>query len=216
MKKLIPLLLIVSLACVSCSSSEAWNDKVYVKGNTYLWHLELQQPVWNDINVGSFSLSAPIGLQPDIELFVDELGGATNISTYALAPTEYLSGSFELLHDYKEGTDLYFHVHWQGKAAPTGTDNVQWQLEYVIARHETTLNPITTITIETPFDTQYEFKRSDFALIAGAGFVIGDQFLFRLSRIAASVDEYAGDALLATVGIHYQIDTIGSSTLENK
>ncbi|KKK55842.1 hypothetical protein LCGC14_3070520, partial [marine sediment metagenome] len=31
-----------------------------------------------------------------------------------------------------------------------------------------------------------------------------------LERIAASADEYSGDAIVATVGIHYQVDTIGS------
>lgn len=45
---------------------------------------------------------------------------------------------------------------------------------------------------------------------------IGDQLLFTLKRVAASADEYGGDALLATVGIHYQVDTIGSKQMVTK
>jgi hypothetical protein len=172
--------------------------------------------VFKDINLGAAQLGTPAVNAPDIDEFVDNLGADTGIETLAFAPAEHISGDFEIQHDYKEGTDVVFHIHWQGIAAPTGTDKVQWQLTYTVADEETTLAPVTTITIETDFDTQYEFKRSDFAAISGTGLEIGDQFLFRLERIAASVDEYAGDALIATVGLHYETDTTGSRQITTK
>ena len=172
----------------------------------------LTQPVWNDINIGGSVLAGIPGLEPGRDEFVDSLGADTGIDTYSIAVGEALDGSFELMHDYKEGTDLYFHIHWQGIAAPTGTDYVRWRLTYVLARDGVVLPSVTQIEIETEFDTQYEFKRSDFAAITGTDFKIGDQFLFRIERIASTGDAYAGEALLATVGVHYQIDTIGSRT----
>ena len=45
---------------------------------------------------------------------------------------------------------------------------------------------------------------------------IGDQFLFTLERVAATGDAYAGDALVATVGIHYECDTVGSREIITK
>ncbi len=166
--------------------------------------------VFKDINLGAAVLTKPAVSQPDEVNFVDENGDDTEIASLGFDVGEKVSGNFELQHDYKEGTNLVFHVHWQGKAAPTGTDKVKWQLTYTVAQTGETLDATTAIVIETDFDTQYEFKESDFAAITGTNFNIEDQFLFTLERIAASVDEYAGDGIVATVGIHYEIDTVGS------
>jgi hypothetical protein len=127
-------------------------------------------------------------------------------------------------HDYKEGSDIYFHIHWQGIAAPTGTDNVNWEITYTIAAPDSTLDATRAVTTgDAPFDTQYEFKNTEFGVISGATggnnggpIEIGDQMLFTLERIAAAGDAYAGDALLATVGIHYQVNTMGSRQKTSK
>ena len=173
--------------------------------------------VFKDINMGSAQLGQPASGAPTEEKFFDEAGGDTGIYALAFAVGEYVSGSFELQHDYKEGSNVTFHVHWQGKAAPAGgTDNVKWQLEYTVAQQGQTLNATTTIVIETAYTTQYQLVRSDFPAIDGTNFDIGDQFLFKLSRIAASADEYGGEAFLTTCGLHYEIDTIGSRQIVTK
>ncbi|KKN41881.1 hypothetical protein LCGC14_0718760 [marine sediment metagenome] len=41
-------------------------------------------------------------------------------------------------HDYKEGSNITFHIHWQGIAAPSGTDKVKWQLIFTVAEIEKT------------------------------------------------------------------------------
>ena len=166
--------------------------------------------VWKDINMGAASLSGPPGLQPGLVNYLDETGADTGIATYGLAVGEGFSGQFEMQHDYKEGSDIIFHIHWQGITAPTGTDKVKFQLTYTVTRTDTTLNATTVIVVETDFDTQYEIKQSDFPAITGTAFTVEDQFIFTLQRIAASADEYGGEALAATVGIHYEVDTVGS------
>jgi hypothetical protein len=178
--------------------------------------------VWKDINLGSAMLSKPSSSQPDTDEFKDEAGSDTGIETYAFAPGEKVSGTFEIQHDYKTGSDITFHVHWQGIAAPTGTDKVKWQLIYTFSRDGETLDATTTITGESDIDTQYDSIRTDLTTITGSTAVnggnleIGDQMLFQLSRIAASADEYGGDALLETAGIHYEVDTIGSRQIITK
>jgi len=172
---------------------------------------------WKDINLGSALLSRPSSSQPDIVSFVDETGTDTNIETYGFAVGEKVHGGFEMQHDYKEGSDFTFHVHWQGITAPSGTDNVQWRLTYTVLRDGQTLDAVTIIdSPDTPFDTQYEAVRSDFTAITGTNYNIGDQFVFTLERVAATGDAYAGDALIATTGIHYQVNTLGSRTIAAK
>ena len=179
--------------------------------------LELQETVYRDINMAGYLLTRPSSGAPDVVNFVDEAGADTAIPTYAFDIGEKVSGGFELQHDYAEGTDLVFHVHWQGIAAPTGTDNVQWRLNYILMRDGETLNAAVTIdSPDTVFDTQYETTRTDFTAITGTNFKIGDQFMFTLSRVTATGDAYAGDALIGTTGIHYQVNTIGSRQILSK
>lgn len=166
---------------------------------------------WKDINLGAATLSGPPGLRPATTEYLDNTGTGTNIYSLGFDIGEQIGGQFELQHDYAEGTDVSLHLHWQvTTTAPTGTDNVKWQAEWTLAKSGETLSPTTTIVVEAAVDTQYEFKFSAFPTIAGTSFEIGDQFLFTLTRIAASADDYAGLINVATVGIHYQVNTLGS------
>ena len=180
--------------------------------------------VWKDINVGAAQLSRPSSSQPDEDNFLTEAGADTGITTLAYAVGEKASGSFEMQHDYKEGSDFTFHVHWQGITAPSGTDNVQWRITYVLMRGGTTLDTVTVIdSADTAIDTQYECYRSDVVVIDGAtkgnngsNVLMGDQLLFTIERVASTGDAYAGDALVATMGIHYEVDTVGSRQIVTK
>jgi len=185
--------------------------------------IELQTTVWKDINLDTAVFGLPVATQPDEVQIVDKLGANTGIYTWGFDINELVSGVFEMQHDYKEGTDVTFHVHWGGNDAPTGTDYVKWQLTYSIVRDDNTINATTTIYIESAYDTQYEWIRSSFPAITGStggvdggNIKIGDQFFFYLKRIAAAGDAYAGDALGATLGLHYQIDTMGSRQIGTK
>jgi hypothetical protein len=179
--------------------------------------LVLEVPVYQDANLAGAVLAGNPGVTPGKDAFVDEVGLATGIFTYSFAEDEGVHGSIEIPHDYKEGTNLVFHVHWQGIAAPSGTDNVQWRLIYTIARDGTTLDAAVPVdSVDTSFATRYEFKRTDIATIVGTNVKIGDQLLFSLLRVTATGDAYAGDVLLATAGIHYQVDTLGSRTISTK
>ena len=167
--------------------------------------------VFKDINIGAGTLSGPPGKQPGIVNFVDEAGADTGIATFGLAVGEGLSGFFEIQHDYKEGSNITFHVHWQGIAVPAGgTDNVQFQLTYTVSKNNETLDAVTVITAETAINVRYDSKVTAFTIITGTNFNIEDQFIFTLERIAASADEYGGEALIQTVGIHYEVNTVGS------
>jgi hypothetical protein len=179
--------------------------------------LVLGNAVYKDINIAGALLSKPASSAPGTDTFRTSAGTDTGIETYAFAIGEKVHGGFELQHDYKEGTDLVFHVHYQIIAAPSGTDNVQFRLTYVLLRDGVTLTTVTTIdTPDCAVNTQYRAYRCDFGAITGTNFKIGDQFMFTLERVAADGDAFAGDALIETAGIHYQVDTLGSRSIGTK
>ncbi len=186
--------------------------------------LELAEAVYKDENMAAYFLPLPALSAPGKGYLKDGTGTDLSAETLSFATAEYISGNWEINHDYKEGTDLVFHIHWQGHSAPGGgTDNVRWELKYSISRAGSAPTAETTIYAETAITTQYVEYRSDFAAINGAtagpggtALKVGDQFIFRIGRVTATSDEYGGDALPITIGMHYQIDTLGSRQITTK
>ena len=173
--------------------------------------------VWKDVNLGSAQVQKPASSAPSVDTFTDNAGGDTDIATLAFGVGDKVGGTFELQHDYAEGTNLVFHVHYQCDAAPTGTDYVAWEIDYTIVRDGATMPAVTNIDSgDDAVDTQYEQIRADWAAIDGTSLLIGDQISFKLARVAAVGDAYAGTAKLKTVGIHYEIDTVGSRAVTTK
>lgn len=178
--------------------------------------LVLATSVYNDANVGGLALRAG-ATNPPITQWVDNAGNNTGIYGLGFAVNDEANGSIEIPHDYKEGTDLVFHLHWGANNAPSGTDYVKWQLTYFIAGPEdTTPVPATPLVKETAYDTQYEHMICNFTAITGTNLKIGDQVNFNVKRITADGDAYAGVAIMETIGFHYQCDTVGSRTITAK
>ncbi len=178
--------------------------------------LVLAETVWEDINFGSGQAQVPASSAPDIVTFLDNLGADTDIATRGFAVGEKLSFSAEYIHRAKTDGDIIFHVHIQGDAAPTGTDKIKFQIKYTITRDGVTCPPVTTITKEIDFDTQYAQEEIAFAAITGSGIQMGDEIRSSLERIAASADEYGGDAKIVTFGAHVEVDTMGSRQVTAK
>ena len=186
--------------------------------------LVLDTPVYNDLNIGALVLQTG-GTLPGIVQILDNDGDATGIYTRGFSVDEQGSGVMEIPHDYKEGTDIVFHIHWGGNDAPTGTDYVVWKVVYSISRDGNTFpDSISVSSLEIAYDTQYEWLRTDIGTITGStggvdggNIKIGDQFHFTITRSAPSVgDAYAGETLVGSIGFHYQSDTIGSRQISTK
>ncbi len=122
-----------------------------------------------------------------------------------------LQGSFEIQHDYKEGTDIDFHVHWS--PTTTNTGNIVWGIEYSIAVLGATFPATTTITklIAAPGVVNRHIL-TDVAKISGTGLKIGTVAIFRVYRQNGGTDTFTGNAFLHSLGVHYQVNTIGSRT----
>lgn len=167
--------------------------------------------VYKDINIGSINLGMGASA-PDLVAY-----NGTSIVMRAFdgnVTTEQLYGSTELQHDYKEGTDIVAHIHWC--PTDTGTGNVIWYMDYVILENSVA-SAVTPISVTVPASgVAWKETRADIDTISGAGLKIGAQIAFRLYRVPTGSDTYAGDAMVFTIGFHYQIDTIGSRGITDK
>lgn len=178
--------------------------------------LVLDEGVYNDANVGGLVLRTG-GTAPGVVQWLDNDGDATGLYTIGFEDGEQGSGSIEIPHNYKQGTDLVFHIHYGLNDAPTGTDKIRFDLIYNVQRDGTTFVDATTIdSTDVTVDTQYKTGRIDFTAITGTNFLIGDQFNFTIKRTTAVGDAYSGEVLIETVGFHYEADTLGSRQIGTK
>lgn len=127
-----------------------------------------------------------------------------------------LHGSAEIQHDYKEGTDLSFHVHWT--PTTTNTGDIVWGVEYSIANVGDAFPAPTTVTSVPVAASGVVGKHAitNIVNIPGTGLKIGAVVRYRLFRQAGGTDTFTGNAFLESVGIHYQCDTVGSLSIASK
>ena len=164
--------------------------------------------VHNDLNFAALSL-AQGGQTPDI-ITIFSSGGLRLPAFDGNVLTESLhGGGNELMHSYKEGSDISFHIHWMPSNSNSG--NVKWQLEYVWLNIDDVGSGTTTITAVASAGTAWKHSVASFPDISGANKKINSTFIFRLFRVPTdSQDTYASDAVLIQCGVHYETDMTGS------
>lgn len=164
---------------------------------------------WDDINI-SLVPSVTGAAAPAIIA----VNGDSALKCYAFAGTgiaaDQLSSSLEILHGYKEGTDITPHVHW----APTTADvaDVKFHCRYMWVERDGVFSgaTTTTVTVTTP-GVAWKEMRTNLPAISGAGKHIGSRFVFTLFRDPADVaDTYAQQVAVHDFGVHFERDTIGS------
>lgn len=169
--------------------------------------------VWNDINLSVGSLR-PGATAPGRWTIP---GTGIDLASFAgSGPAQSAHGSLEILHDYKQGSDIIPHLHW----CPTtnGLGNVKMQLEYQWTNGGGTITSSVTISFTAAVSgIVANEQRTSFPAISGAGKTIGSRFVFRLFRDSAdAADTYAGDIGTFDFGIHYELDTVGSRQVTTK
>ena len=178
----------------------------YINGS---WsYIAIDSEVYDDVRVSGLAMRTN-ATAPDLIAFAP---AATTLLTYGFDGTgtdEQAYFAIQLPHSYKEGTDIYPHVHWTPTDANAGT--VVWTLEYTWINRDATASAPTTIktTAVNAGGVAWVHKYSDFTDISGTGKKISSMLMCRLTRLGAD-DTYAHDAALLEVDFHFVIDSLGS------
>ena len=121
-----------------------------------------------------------------------------------------------MLHGYKEGSDISLHVHFITNGANNATARkAKFTVYYTIGDMGEAMAAEDSKTAEETIPAN-EADRTHHYLhlgtITGAGYKIGAVLTLRLKRIAGTGTEPANNPFIANIGIHYEMDTIGSRT----
>lgn len=168
--------------------------------------------VWDDlrVSVDNGSSSATLGYMPG-----DDSGGQIWYFLDAKG-LETLTFQVQLPHSYKEGTNIYPHIHWTPRATRAG--NVVWNLDYTWVNYDAT-TPVafpatttSTVVATGPFTLRTHLITSlASGGLVGTGKKVSSILICRIWRNSGNTaDTYEDDAGLLSLDFHYQIDTVGS------
>jgi len=172
--------------------------------------------LWKDENFDLTNARSTAGTAPGLDVVP---GTSIEVASFTgVATTEQVSLVKELNHDYQEGTDIYFHVHWFPTTTASG--NVKWNMDYWITTFTmpTVISGSLSIVAPVVANTAWVQKLSTFpALSLGALAKIGSQVAMRFYRNPTDgQDDYPDHAAVATIGWHYLTNSRGSSQISSK
>ncbi len=179
--------------------------------------------VFNDLVLPLDSAKVPASNAPNWESFVG------NLNAFAYQVNDFQEFTTEMIHGYKEGSDFAFHIHGALNALTAQEEKVRFEIEYSIAD----ANQLTgfgdvfpdgsgSLLIAELVVPDATADLTHIFIVVGvdnAGtFAIDATIKGRIRRIAKSAggNELTGNIFLTQVGLHYEIDTVGSRTISTK
>lgn len=170
----------------------------------------LDETVWNDIQFQISSGRVSVANFPDWDAFT------ANTYEYKFAVNDYIDlGANEMMHDWKEGTAVYPHLHLtlDGANSSGSSQYVKFTLYFAYAdANEVWTETSVNIEEEIPTGTaDMTHILANGVSVALTNNKIGSQVKIRIKRISAtSGTEYPNHIFVTQCGMHYEVDTIGS------
>lgn len=191
---------------------------------TLMWneaegYYENNKVVYEDLQVSISNIRIPAANAPTERLYDGGTGGVT-FPFLGFAVGNYIYFDVQTRHGMKLNTILDQHVHFTLPNTTDIGDKFQWQLDVMVA-------PIGSEWAEpsgTPFTSEHTVAAGDntyhrlmeLADIPAVNTTVSTIYKCKLTRIAASSDEYASEVYLTFADGHYQKDTMGSRSENSK
>jgi len=173
--------------------------------------------VYEDLQVSISNVRIPPSNAPTWRQYDHGIVGGVTFPVLGFALNELVYFDVQTSHSMKLQTILDNHVHFMTPTDGTG-DNFKFQLDVIAAP----INGSWAAPTGTPFTVQYAItgdytnahKIFEMADIPAVNTTVSTLYKCKLTRIAASADEYASEVYVEFTDCHYKKDTIGSR-LEN-
>jgi hypothetical protein len=172
--------------------------------------LDRPQFRWDDLRFPATAVNPP-GLASDPDFDTDNGGWL-----FAAAGTELIFLAAQMPHAWREGADIFPHVHWQKTTSAAG--NVLWRFSYkwapintVMDASFTDVDASTTVSGTPDTDEADKHLITSFSAMNCSGKELSDMLMIKLQRVGGdAADTYGADARLLEFDIHYELDDWGS------
>jgi hypothetical protein len=197
-------------------SNNTWASRNFTVQNTsFAGNFVLLNANFKDYEVALASVKAPASGTP---AWTALLG--SEVPAFSKSATNVLYFTGQINHDYKENTQVEFHIHLTHPRAVAG--NSTWQFTYSWANITSTFPTQNTIKINctSPTGATTVANRHDmcsFGMLAPTSANVSSVLLCSISRLGGDAGDNYDDVVYGvSADFHYQVDTMGSRTTTAK
>ena len=174
---------------------------------------------WEDLQFPLTAAKLTGVSDPNFTKIADNGAGSTGIYAYSFSATtnQQVFIGAEMLHEWKEGSDYYLHLHWY--PATTDTGRVVFSVEWATNNIGSVVGNSTVSTYTYNIDTNKQKQQimTEILTIPGAGLTISHGMSFTIKRLGSDGnDTYPGAVWITRAAIHYEKDSFGSNTKTDK
>lgn len=164
--------------------------------------------VWDDLNFAVVRSGGPVATQPD-EVMIGNLcyKEFTNLNNQLACDGE------EVLHEAKLNSNLYPHAHIFLKSGESaGTTGVTFTIYWELRQSTGVTNGNLNVSATSAELTANPHKFNIYGTAFTGATELGAQLAMAIERVGGD----AGDVIVITYGVHYEIDNLGSSEIDTK
>jgi len=176
--------------------------------------------VWDDMRVVPGSFDRPGISDPSIVAY-DVNGGGVSTYLWEFAKNNVASFTVQLPHGYRQGTDIYAHIHWTPgpRGAAENGNFVGWKLQYSWANINANFPTMLSLDLSDVCDgTDHKHQMTPEVVIDGhtVSKDISSMLICNVLRTDTGGDDtWVGTLsgqrpMLLEIDFHYQIDMVGS------
>ena len=175
--------------------------------------------VYDDIQVGISNIRIPPSSAPTERLYNGGIGGGVTFPFLGFAVNDYLYFDMQTPHSALINSILESHIHYTTPGNGTG-DKFKFQLDLIACP----IGGNWAVPTGSPFTAERTMDSDDsnsqmyfdIADIPAVNSTVSTLYKCKLTRIAASADEYAGEVYVSFLDGHYQKDSLGSRNETSK
>jgi len=204
-----------SLVCTNDSDVTTFsvrNDGRLDADDVYAAELNLTDTVWTDISIPMTTAKASGTNDPTWGQLTDDGSSSTGIFAwnFSASTEEELWFAAEFPHGWKSESDAEVHIHWAPDSTDTG--NVVWGVEWYWTNIGGTIGNSTISEVTVAADgTINKHQYDDIVSLTGTGKTLSSHIMGRVFRKAADgADTFTGGAFLLSLGVHFEMDSLGS------
>lgn len=169
--------------------------------------------VYDDLLTSAFSLRNG-DTAPSARTYAFGIGGGVAFPVLGFKVDDYVFFQVQTSHSMKLNTPLDLHFHYILPNTTNIGNKIKFRADVVAAP----VNGTMAIPAGSPYSLEFAVAADDntkpriaeLADIAAVNTTVSTIYYIKLTRVAASANDYAGEVYVITADCHYQKDTLGS------
>ena len=182
--------------------------------------ITLEDVVYEDMQVGISNIRVPAVNDPTERLYNHGIGAGVTFPVLGFAVDDYLYFDVQTSHSMKLNTILETHIHFILPNTTNVGDKFQFQIDVIAAG----IGGSFAVPTGSPFSSEHTIVADDekdhgylnIANIPASNTTVSSIYSCKLTRIAASANEYGSEVYVKYIDCHYEKNTMGSRTETSK